>query len=66
MLRWPWGQLMQRSTGPDHSSVHVQMHEQMHVHAGCSRGYRCDVRGATSVPAHPPERASHAISSPRP
>lgn len=32
----PW------STVPDHSSVHVRLHEQMHVHGRCPRGYSRD------------------------
>ena len=41
------GPMMQWSTGPDHSCVHVPMHEQMHVHGGWGSGYRCAVRGLT-------------------
>ncbi|QFZ75044.1 hypothetical protein GFH48_18800 [Streptomyces fagopyri] len=38
-MQWPMWPLMQWPTAPDHSSVHVQMHEQMHVHGGWSHGY---------------------------
>ncbi|ROV69146.1 hypothetical protein D3105_07405 [Streptomyces globisporus] len=31
---------VQVSTSSDHSSVHMPMHEQMHVHAGCSFDYK--------------------------
>ncbi|TXS26617.1 hypothetical protein EAO74_10840 [Streptomyces sp. gb1(2016)] len=30
---------VQVSTSSDHSCVHMPMHEQMHVHAGCARDY---------------------------
>ncbi|QFI43472.1 hypothetical protein FQ762_17635 [Streptomyces coelicolor A3(2)] len=46
-LMWP---LMQWSTDPDHNPVHVQMHEQMHVHARCSCGYSFDDRFTEPCP----------------
>ncbi|TFI27607.1 hypothetical protein E4P36_12600 [Streptomyces sp. 4R-3d] len=32
--------MVQVSTSSDHSCVHMPMHEQMHVHGGCSLDYR--------------------------
>ncbi|GGR93340.1 hypothetical protein GCM10010236_54900 [Streptomyces eurythermus] len=51
------------STDPDHNSVHVQMHEQMHVHERCCRDYTFDVCFTRAAPASAPEQAGHA--SPR-
>ncbi|MEW5354621.1 hypothetical protein E0E62_19530 [Streptomyces sp. 16-176A] len=42
MVHWLMWPLMHRSTDPDHNLVHVQLHEQMHVHAECLGGYSFD------------------------
>ncbi|MCI3152870.1 hypothetical protein ELQ39_14075 [Streptomyces sp. GB4-14] len=59
-LVWP---LMQWSTDPDHSSVHVHMHERMHVHEGCRGGYSLTgpaVPALTEVRPSPAALETHA------
>ncbi|KAA0935793.1 hypothetical protein FGF04_17475 [Streptomyces apricus] len=43
--------LMQWSTAPDHSCLHMQMHGQMHVHGGWSPDYCFDGCEARIVPS---------------